>query len=382
MSTRFNKIKDLSSIGIADVIGSAISALFWFYLATLIEPEAYGEIMYLLSIAAIASNVALLGATQSLLVYSAKDVKIHSTLYLLNLVLGVTAAIVVSFIVNDPSVGLLVIGYMVFAIAYSDVLGKKYFKTYTKYILIQKCLMVSLSLGFFFIFGKDAIILGMAISFLIGILRIIHGFRETKIDYKLFKEKFSFISFNYAHSITGALHGSLDKIIIAPILGFTLLGNYSLGLQFFSLLMILPVIVGKYLIPLESTGDENKKLKRIIILASVIIGVLGVIIGPEIISFLFPKFSEADSIIRIISLGVIPSTMIITYKSKFLAMEKGNYILYLGIMRTGILIFSIIILGTFYSIEGVAVAIVLSSICAAIFAEIMTRKLEFKKTKQ
>ena len=89
MSNRFGKIKDLSSISIADIVGSAISALFWFYLATLIEPEKYGEITFLLSIASIASTVALLGAAQSLLVYSAKDVKIHSTLYVLNLIIGV-----------------------------------------------------------------------------------------------------------------------------------------------------------------------------------------------------------------------------------------------------------------------------------------------------
>ena len=131
MSTRFNKIKELSSIGIADITGSIISALFWFYLATLIGPEEYGEIHYFISIAAVASTISLLGATQTLLVYSAKKVKIHSTLYSLNLIVGVVSATIVAFIVKDLSVGLLVIGYMVFAIAWSDVLGKKYFRMYT-----------------------------------------------------------------------------------------------------------------------------------------------------------------------------------------------------------------------------------------------------------
>jgi len=382
LSTKFNKIKDLSSIGIADVIGSGISALFWFYLATLIEPDTYGEITYLLSIAAIASNIALLGATQSLLVYSAKDVKIHSTLYLLNLILGVTAAIVVSFIVNDPSVGLLVIGYMVFAIAYSDVLGKKYFKTYTKYILIQKCLMISLSIGFFFIFGKDAIILGMAISFLIGIVRIFHGFQETKIDFKLFRKKIRFISFNYAHTLLGAINGSIDKIIIGPFFGFVLLGNYSLGLQFFSLLMILPIIVGKYLVPQESSGNENKKLKKVIILTSIVIGLLGMFVGPEVISLLFPKFSEADSVIRVMSLGVIPSTIVLTYRSKFLSNEKGNYVLSVGLIRVTTMILSVIILGTLYGIEGVAAGVVVSSTSAAIFSGLITKKLKIDKNEQ
>ena len=59
------------------------------------------------------------------------------------------------------------------------------FQMKIKYILIQKILMVSLTIGFFFIFGKDGIILGMAISFLLGFLRVFRGFRETKIDLKL-----------------------------------------------------------------------------------------------------------------------------------------------------------------------------------------------------
>lgn len=376
MSNRFGKIKDLSSISIADIVGSAISALFWFYLATLIEPEKYGEITFLLSIASIASTVALLGAAQSLLVYSAKDVKIHSTLYVLNLIIGVISAIIITFIVDDFSVGILVIGYLVFAIAYTDVLGKKYFKTYIKYILIQKILMVSLSIGFFYLFGEDFIVLGMAISFFIGLLRIYHGFRETKIDFNLFKNNFSFVSYNYVHTLTAALHGSIDKIIIAPLFGYVLLGNYSLGLQFLSLLMILPMIVGKYLIPQESSGIENVKLKKLIVLVSIIIGILGVFIGPEIISFLFPKFSEADSVIRIVSLAVIPSTVVLNYRSKFLANEKGNYVLFTGLIRTTIMILSVVVLGGLYGIEGVAVGVVLSATGAAIFSRIMVKKSE------
>ncbi len=382
MSNRFSKVKDISSIGITDVIGSAIAALFWFYLATLIGPETYGEINYMLSIAAIASNVSLLGATQSLLVYSAKNVRIHATFYLINLIIGIISAIIVAFIVQDFTVGLLVIGYLVFALAYTDVLGKRYFKAYTKYTLIQKVLMISLSLGLFLLIGKEGIILGMAISLFLGIIKIIHGFQETKIDFKLFKEKSNFILFNYAHTLTSALHGSIDKIVIGPMFGFLILGSYSLGMQFFSLLMILPIIVGKYLIPQESSGIENKKLKNSIILISIIIGVTGAFIGPEISSIVFPKFSEADSVIRIISLAVIPQTIIITTKSKLLSNEKGRHVLTIGIIRTALIVISIISLGQLYGIEGIAVGVVLSSIGGAVYSVLTARNLGVEKNIQ
>ena len=37
-------IRDISAVGGADIIGTAMSAVFWFYLASQIEPSSYGEI--------------------------------------------------------------------------------------------------------------------------------------------------------------------------------------------------------------------------------------------------------------------------------------------------------------------------------------------------
>ena len=44
--------KDLASIGFANIVGSGISAIFWLYIAAVIEPEQYGEIHYFIAIAA------------------------------------------------------------------------------------------------------------------------------------------------------------------------------------------------------------------------------------------------------------------------------------------------------------------------------------------
>jgi len=376
MSGRFSKIKDISAIGSADLIGSAISAGFWFYLATLIDVEVYGEITYLLSIAQIASAISLLGAPSTLPVYSAKNVKIHATLYLLTLSVGVFSAIVVYFIVDNFATSILVLGYLVFAIGYSDLLGKKYFKSYARFIIIQKILMVSLALGFFTQLGKDGIILGMAISHMIGVVRVIYGFKETKIDFKLFRKKIRFLSSNFMNTLTGAFIGTIDKIIIAPLFGFALLGNYSLGLQFLSMLTILPVIVSRYLVPQDSSGIENKKLKKVIILVSCGIGILGFLIGPEIIVRFFPKFTDADTIIRIVSLTVIPTTIAITYHSKFLGNEKAHYVLVSALIKTVILIFGIIVLGTFYQIEGIAASSVLASIADVIFCMLISKRMK------
>ena len=46
-------IRDISAVGGADIFGTAMSAIFWFYLASQIEPSSYGEIGWFLGIAGI-----------------------------------------------------------------------------------------------------------------------------------------------------------------------------------------------------------------------------------------------------------------------------------------------------------------------------------------
>ena len=62
------KIKGLLSIGFTEITGTAITAVFWFFLATLMEPEEFGEISYYIGIAAMAGYISLIG-TQSTIIY-------------------------------------------------------------------------------------------------------------------------------------------------------------------------------------------------------------------------------------------------------------------------------------------------------------------------
>ena len=56
----------LIPIGIGDLLGSGLSAFFWFYIAAVLTPESYGEIHYLISIAGIAQLFSLVGNSSAL----------------------------------------------------------------------------------------------------------------------------------------------------------------------------------------------------------------------------------------------------------------------------------------------------------------------------
>ncbi len=374
-------LSNLTSIGIADVSAKGISAIFWFYIAAILGPEGYGEITYFLSIAIIASNVALLGSVNTIIVYTAKNVKIQSTLYFLTLISGSITSIIVFFIFYDIGTSFLILGYVIFGLVSSELLGYKLYKNYSKYIITQRALMIVLSIGLFYIFGQDGILVGIALSFSLYIVGIIRGFKKTKINFNLIKERASFLRNSYLQTLAATLNNTIDKIIIAPLFGFALLGNYSLGIQFLTLLQIIPLTVSKYIIPQDSSGKENKKLKKITILTAVGLSVLGLTIGPPVITFIFPEFREAGSIIRIVSLSIVPYTVGLMYHSKFLGQEKSRKVLISSVIWIVSQILGIVILGSIYETNGIAGALVLGATASAIYV-VIADELDKKKLKK
>ena len=80
-------LKRIGLIGFADGIGSLIAILFWFYMAAVLSPEEYGNIFYYLGIVGIVSYFTIIGGQNAITVYTAKNINIQRTFYLLSLLL-------------------------------------------------------------------------------------------------------------------------------------------------------------------------------------------------------------------------------------------------------------------------------------------------------
>ena len=356
-------IRDISAIGGADIFGTAMSAVFWFYLASQIEPSSYGEIGWFLGIAGLFSGIALCGTANTLTVYAAKKIQIQSTLNFISL----TASVILSFIVIVlfPSfytidVGIILIAYVINTLAIGDLLGRKQYANYSKYTLVQKGLTLGLGFSFFYFFGYESIIFALAISYVLHFKRIFSIFKEMKINFNLIKPRIGFIGNNYFMSMLTIASGQVDKIVVAPLLGFAILGNYSLSVQVISVMLILPNVFQKYLLPQESTGVKNKKPKIIVIVFSVFITILGIFVAPILINELFPKFSEAVDAIRIMSLVIIPTTISLILESEFLGNEKSRVVLIGTAILVTSLIIGMLVLGSLMGIEGVAYSLVIA----------------------
>ena len=177
-------------------------------------------------------------------------------------------------------------------------------------------------------------------------------------------------------SLTSGLGGTLDKLIIAPVLGLALLGNYALMLQMLTMMMVFSAVVYKYLLPLDASGKSNKKIRQIALVISIIITILGVTILPNVIDWLFPKFIDAKDAIQIMSLGVVPGTISILYGSKFLGMEKSKIVMIPKLVSLGVVIGGFLYFGPIYGTVGLAWVIVTALTWESIFLFTMNRTLK------
>jgi len=361
------KAKDLQHLALANVIGKAIAGIFWFYAAALLGTEDYGQVSYFVAIGSMAAAFAMVGSSNTIIVYAAKKIPIQPAIYFIVLILGAIASIVVVLLTNSIETGIFTIGFIIFNLAISDLLGKKHYKTYSKIFVIQKILFASLALGLYFIMGFSGIVLGYALSFLVFTFVIIKEFKNVPLDFSLIKKKFGFMINNYALSIERIFSGQIDKIIIAPMFGFAILGNFSLGIQVLAIMSLLPTIVYQYTVSQDATGNRSTIIKKLSIILSIILAICGVMLSPFIVPILFPEFTDAVGIIQIISFVVIPYSVNMTYISKFLGQERGKIILIGQAVSLGIYITGLLTLGSIIGINGVALSLLFSAIGQMIF---------------
>ena len=362
LKDRIFAYRGLGMIGSADIIGAIITGIFWLSIATFLEVEEYGQIHYFLGIAGVAYVITLFGTQHTITVYSAKKVNVVSTLFFLSILAGVAAALIVFIIYNEMDVSLLLIAYTINDLSLGYLLGKKLFNNYSKYILTQRMLTFILGFGFYFIFGIEGIIFALALSYIHFLILIYKGLKDSPINFSALKAHSGFIINNYVISVVGGFRGNIDKIIIAPLLGFILLGNIALALQFYVILMVIPQVVFKYTLSHDASGIPTSRVKLWTFLFAIVTCIATIVLSPHLIPLFFEKFTDVVIAIQILSIGVIAGTANLFYLSKFLGLEKSKSPLIGLSIQVAITVLGIVILGQMYGIVGIAISYVLASL--------------------
>ena len=360
-------IKGILSLSVGDYGGAIIVSAFWFLLAFLISPEEYGEIHYFIGIAGLAFSISLLTTQETIVVYTAKNVKLAPTLFLISLIAGGIAAVVITSLFSRVDSSFLLLGFIVNDLAIGYIVGKKLFTKYPKYFLLQKSLTFVLGISFFYLFGVEGIIFAIALSYGHFLFIIAKVFRKSSIDFSLLKKHRGFIGNNYFMNVSGAVRSHIDKIIIVPLIGFEILGNYALALQIYAVLMIFSNIIYRYALPHDASGTSTRKIKLIGLSYAVGVSMLGFTILPMIVPQIFEKFNDIGPAIQIISLAIIPTTIGLFYTSQILGREKSSVILASRILGSISIIAMLVVLAPLYGMVGAASAFVLSALVGCVF---------------
>ena len=201
--------------------------------------------------------------------------------------------------------------------------------------------------------------------------------KSHKIEFENIKSKLGFIMNNYILDLGSASNANIDKLLIGPLLGFAVLGNYYLSLQFFAILGILPGIIFKYTLPEDSSGTGSTYfVKKLTVILSIGLALIGIFLFPYLIEQFFPEYSYSKDMIAIMSLAIIPQTIQNMSVSSLLGKEKSRYVLIARGVWFAVFVVGIFLLGEFPNNTGLAISFFIASCTSALITSLVNYKLK------
>jgi O-antigen/teichoic acid export membrane protein len=354
--------KGLIFVTAGNTIASLAGALFWLFLASILLVEDYGRLNYHLSLAYFLSVLSLLGLNTTVTTFLAKGNE--SLKYQANLLVLISNCFVVFsllFLIKEISTVLLLIGISFYTMSWAEILGRKDYKKYSLVLILQRSLQILLSLFLYFIIGLDGLIIGYALSVLLLSYNFFKSFKGFKLTFKELRQKSSFIMHSYSQTISITLTTYLDKLLVAPLFGFGILGLYQISFQFLLFLSIIPLSLFQFLLPREASQKKDRKYTILGLIVAAISSTSFFIAIPTIIKTFFPHFIESILASQIMIFSVIPMTANSILISKSFGREKSKPILIAAGIYIFILLVLIVALGNILGLIGLAFSVVISS---------------------
>lgn len=372
--------KGLIYITLGNLLGAAATGAFWLLLALIQNADEYGKTNYEISIASLAASAALLGLNTTVTTYVAKgSTKINVQANQLILISSGIAAIIVAFF--NWILGFFVIGMAFWMMSTYELLGRKMYKQYAFVNIGARASQLFLSILLYYFIGITGIAIGFIISFLIFSQRYFISTKEFSRDFSEVKNKIKFSLNIYSFNMSNAFLLYFDKLIIAPLFGYAVLGYYQLGFQFLLFLGMIPISFYQYLIPEESSGLKKTRVRFLGLLVSIGLTAILFLSSPWILQNLFPHYMASLDSMRIMSIGIIPMMIVWTLNSKFLNTGDTKYVLFGSAIYLTLQIGLIFYLGSTMNIIGLALAVVLALIAQASFLYISDKHLQRKNEK-
>jgi len=364
--------KNFSYVSIGRITAIGLQAIFYLAFAALLDPETYGQLNYIVALAGTFSIVSRFGLNASLQIFRAKGESKKSdqvgTLFILTT--GVAALILLTI---DVYAAVLSVASSFFIMNLQNMMGLKQYKKFMLHSILKNILILIIPVLFYFVLDIPGIILGMAISnFLAGI----PYFKQIKLkSFFDLRKHYKFLIHNFGADASLNLAFLMDKLLIAPLFGFFIVGIYQFNLMILFALGVIPGILHSFLVTEESSGTTHKKISYLVILGSIAVAVLAIFMAPFLVNEFFPKYSEGILSLQILVLTIIPQSIFSIFIAKLQARESTR-MGFSAIVMIVTLMTLIAILGDLYGLIGLSLAVLLATIANVIFSYILYRKLE------
>jgi O-antigen/teichoic acid export membrane protein len=367
----FTKIKDIITLGSANILAAAINGIFWYSLALIMGKPEFGEISFLLSIAYVGLAFSNIGISSTITIYEAKKENVFFPLFVLGIFLSIIAAIIGSLITNNFLVGLVIIGSLIFSIMQSMHNSKQQYWTFSWNILLRRTLSIIFAIALYPILGIEGILLGYFIGTIPGFKAFYMLIKSDRTSFRILKSKIRFMLNTFISGLMVILFWWGDKLVIGPVFGYIALSNFQIASQYLFFLNTIPAAFLVFFMPKDSIGQKNKKMKIFSILISGIISIFSIISIPFLINYLLPEYNESIFLIQIMSIGIIPLAISSILESNFLGMGNSKWVVLGSIIQTGTYLSLLVVLGHEIGLIGISISFLLAICSRAIFSTIV-----------
>ncbi len=343
-------------------------------LASMLIAESYGLLNYYLASTFIFGTVALLGLNPTVTTYLAKGVeKVKYQSNLMALLSSIVFIAPLILLTGYLQLSMLLIGVAIFQMSVAELLGRRMYKEYTLILVGQRAAQIVLGISLYFIYGIDGVIVGYTLAFLAFSYRYLVSIKNFTFDFAHIRSNFKFMMHSYAMEVARTVSMFSDKLLIAPLFGFTVLGLYQLGAQFLLFLSMVPTIFYHYLLSQEAGGIHRRGISMAGFITSSVLAAAFVILAPWIITTLFPNFTESILAAQLMTIGIIPMTVTSALSSRFLGMERSRPVFIGAVIYVGIQYATIVILGSSLGIVGLALSLTIALTAQALYLLIAGR---------
>ncbi|MBI2618370.1 oligosaccharide flippase family protein [Candidatus Kaiserbacteria bacterium] len=364
--------------------------------ANLLPKEVYGNYTFILALAGIVGTFTLTGMRSAITRAVAKgfdgmlQVGFRESMKwsILMVIAALAGALYYFFNKNNVlGISLLIVGtfspLMISAALYSGFLnGKKDFKTGTIFNIYTNAIPAVFLLPT--IFFTHNIIIIVFVYFVSHTAVNVFFYAQTLKKYEPEPDiDVSTITYSKHLSLMNVLStvaDYLDKILVFHYLGAAQLAIYAFAIAVPTQLRGLLRNINSLLLPKFAEGEKKTiqkslygKVLRVALISSVFVGAY-IVVAPFIYQLFFPQYLDSVFYSQLFSLIIIPATMSIV-SSSFLEAQREQKLLYIinitsPLIRIGLLL----VLGYFYGIIGIILAVVISKTISFFMIAILARK--------